>query len=201
MYNALVLHNCDCCNAHTLTITHAGSFRALYKTVFPRNVTEFSYRYHDGERARILLSYQSLPGVSRASDAVAVQEALAAADYDVTDLSGNELAKLLKQCQHTATHYYYYYSALIHLYNTLDHARHFVGGRAPSVAHERLYRFEFPEAPGALNRNHGSDFGRVLVGLQRMHAAHCYAVYETFYMAACCAEAVSPYTCKQQPGV
>jgi threonine dehydratase len=64
-----------------------------------------------------------------------------------------------------------------------DHARHFVGGRAPSVAHERLYRFEFPEAPGALNRflealqfewnislfhyrNHGSDFGRVLVGLQ-----------------------------------
>jgi threonine dehydratase len=71
-----------------------GSFRALYKTVFPRNVTEFSYRYHDGERARILLSYQSLPGVSRAADAVAVQEALAAADYDVTDLSGNELAKV-----------------------------------------------------------------------------------------------------------
>jgi C-terminal regulatory domain of Threonine dehydratase len=62
--------------------------------VFPRNVTEFSYRYHDGERARILLSYQSLPGVSRAADAVAVQEALAAADYDVTDLSGNELAKV-----------------------------------------------------------------------------------------------------------
>jgi C-terminal regulatory domain of Threonine dehydratase len=84
-----VLRNA-CYNIHART----GSFRALYKTVFPRNVTEFSYRYHDGERARILLSYQSLPGVSRAADAVAVQEALAAADYDVTDLSGNELAKV-----------------------------------------------------------------------------------------------------------
>ncbi|CAM9268291.1 unnamed protein product, partial [Choristocarpus tenellus] len=63
------------------------------------------------------------------------------------------------------------------------HARHLVGGRAPKVTHERLYRFEFPEAPGALSRfltalsggwnvslfhyrNHGSDFGRVLAGLQ-----------------------------------
>jgi threonine dehydratase len=63
------------------------------------------------------------------------------------------------------------------------HVRHMVGGRAPSVADELLYRFEFPERPGALMRfleamspdwnislfhyrNHGADFGRVLVGIQ-----------------------------------
>ncbi|KAG5189185.1 l-threonine ammonia-lyase [Tribonema minus] len=131
-----------------------GSFRALYRSVFPRNVTEFSYRYHDGAAAQVLLSYQSLPGVARAADAAVVLDSLTGAGYRVMDLSDNELAK--------------------------DHARHFVGGRAHAVANERLYRFEFPEAPGALSRflnalqfewnislfhyrNHGSDFGRVLV--------------------------------------
>ncbi len=73
------------------------------------------------------------------------------------DLSGNEVAKL--------------------------HVRHMVGGRAPGLANEHLYRFEFPERPGALlaflkaigqrwnislfhYRNHGSDYGRVLAGVQ-----------------------------------
>ena len=60
------------------------------------------------------MSYQSLPGMSRQADTALVQAALTAADYGFTDLSDNELAK--------------------------DHARHFGGGRAPSVAHERLYR-------------------------------------------------------------
>jgi threonine dehydratase len=63
------------------------------------------------------------------------------------------------------------------------HVRHLVGGRAPSVKNELLYRFEFPERPGALMnflknmghgwnislfhyRNHGADFGRVLIGMQ-----------------------------------
>ena len=73
------------------------------------------------------------------------------------DLSDNEMAKL--------------------------HVRHLVGGRAPAAEHEILYRFEFPERPGALMRfldsmsagwnislfhyrNHGADYGRVLVGMQ-----------------------------------
>jgi C-terminal regulatory domain of Threonine dehydratase len=71
-----------------------GAFRALYRHVFPRNVTEFSYRYHDGEAAQILLSYQSLPGTARASDAEHVLSTLAGAGYSVLDLSNNELAKV-----------------------------------------------------------------------------------------------------------
>jgi len=81
---------------------------------------------------------------------------LRAAKYPIEDLSDNEMAKL--------------------------HVRHMVGGRSPGVANERLFRFEFPERPGALldfldaigtdwnislfhYRNHGSDYGRVLAGI------------------------------------
>jgi threonine dehydratase len=81
---------------------------------------------------------------------------LRAKGYRVKDLSDNEMAKL--------------------------HVRHMVGGRSPKVANERLYRFEFPERPGALldflnaigtdwnislfhYRNHGSDYGRILAGI------------------------------------
>jgi len=63
------------------------------------------------------------------------------------------------------------------------HLRHLVGGHAPEADNETLYRFEFPERPGALMqflnsmdhswnislfhyRNHGADYGRVLVGMQ-----------------------------------
>lgn len=134
-----------------------GAFKALCTAVFPRNVTEFSYRYHDNDEARILISFQSPTGVSRRDDAQHLSDTLRSAGYGVMDLSANELAKV--------------------------HARHFVGGRSGSVTQERLYRFEFPEAPGALDRfltalgsdfnvslfhyrNHGSDFGRVLAGMQ-----------------------------------
>ncbi|CAM9708450.1 unnamed protein product [Discosporangium mesarthrocarpum] len=134
-----------------------GSFQALYEALFPRNVTEFSYRYHDGEEADIIISFQALPGSPRHEDTEVVLAGLAAKGFRVTDLNNNELAKA--------------------------HVRHMVGGRAPKVTHEHLYRFEFPESPGALSRflqalsggwnvslfhyrNHGSDFGRVLAGLQ-----------------------------------
>jgi threonine dehydratase len=83
-------------------------------------------------------------------------EELAAAKFPVVDLSTNEMAKL--------------------------HVRHMVGGRAADIPNERLFRFEFPERPGALldflnaigtdwnislfhYRNHGSDYGRVLAGI------------------------------------
>jgi threonine dehydratase len=80
-----------------------------------------------------------------------------AAGFSVNDMTDNEMAKL--------------------------HVRYMVGGRANELRDERLYRFEFPERPGALlkflravgsnwnvslfhYRNHGSDHGRVLAGIQ-----------------------------------
>ena len=124
--------------------------------VEPRNVTEFSYRYCDRKTAAsVMMSFQAKgPG-----DAQSVINALAADGCATRDLSGNELAKA--------------------------HARHLVGGRSKTgeVENELLYRFEFPERPGALSqfldtlnhgwnvslfhyRNHGADIGRVLVGVQ-----------------------------------
>ncbi|CAN0126348.1 unnamed protein product [Pylaiella littoralis] len=134
-----------------------GAFQEMYSTVFPRNVTEFSYRYHESSKAHMMVSFQALPGTSRKDDALSVIEGLRSKGMEVMDLSSNELAKA--------------------------HARHMVGGRAPNVMNELLYRFEFPESPGALSRflaalsggwnvslfhyrNHGSDFGRVLAGIQ-----------------------------------
>ncbi|CAM9229391.1 unnamed protein product [Ectocarpus fasciculatus] len=134
-----------------------GAFQELYSVVFPRNVTEFSYRYHKSSRADMMVSFQALEGTSRKDDALTVVEGLRSKGMEVMDLSSNELAKA--------------------------HARHMVGGRSPNVMNEVLYRFEFPESPGALSRflaalsggwnvslfhyrNHGSDFGRVLAGIQ-----------------------------------
>ena len=133
-----------------------GAFRAMMSIVEPRNVTEFSYRYCDRKTAAsVMMSFQAKgPG-----DAQSVINALAADGCATRDLSGNELAKA--------------------------HARHLVGGRSKTgeVENELLYRFEFPERPGALSqfldtlnhgwnvslfhyRNHGADIGRVLVGVQ-----------------------------------
>ena len=133
-----------------------GAFRAMMNIVEPRNVTEFSYRYCDRKTAAsVMMSFQAKgPG-----DAQSVINALAADGCATRDLSGNELAKA--------------------------HARHLVGGRSKTgeVENELLYRFEFPERPGALSqfldtlnhgwnvslfhyRNHGADIGRVLVGVQ-----------------------------------
>jgi len=130
-----------------------GSFRQLISHLEPRNVTEFSYRYgREGEPAAVYLSFQG----KGAEDVRRVQEAMAVSGVEVSDLTGNELAKA--------------------------HARYLAGGRSP-VTNELLFRFEFPERPGALTnfldslssgwnvslfhyRNHGADIGRVLVGLQ-----------------------------------
>lgn len=141
-----------------------GAFRKLYSLLTPRNVTEFSYRCNDSDRANIFVSLQSMPGSSIAEDKKLVIDKLKQEQYEVVDLSENEMAK--------------------------SHARHLAGGRRPgnkeqSDVDELLYRFEFPEAPGALARfldtltgfnegwsislfhyrNHGHDYGRVLVGL------------------------------------
>jgi threonine dehydratase len=131
-----------------------GSFRKLYSLVWPRNVTAFSYRYESDGNAKILISFQ--PIVNIENDFGKVMDELHNNDFSCMDVTHDELVT--------------------------THVRHFAGGRT-SVTKERLFRFEFPEAPGALQRflnsldiswnitlfhyrNHGDDFGRVLVGIQ-----------------------------------
>ncbi len=130
-----------------------GSYRAFIRTLGPRLVTEFNYRYADAHRAHVFVGVQLTGGVREKTDLVAT---LREADYEVVDLSDDETAKV--------------------------HVRYMVGGRASGLADERLYRFQFPERPGALlkfldglapgwtitlfhYRNHGADYGRVLAGI------------------------------------
>ena len=132
---------------------HPGSFREFCRLLGARNVTEFNYRYSDPEQAHVFVGVQVRDRAeTRKLVAKLRRQGLAALDF-----SDNEMAKL--------------------------HVRHLVGGRAPAVKNEQLFRFEFPERPGALMnflnsmsqgwnislfhyRNHGADFGRVLVGMQ-----------------------------------
>jgi threonine dehydratase len=132
-----------------------GAFLAFCEALGEdRNITEFNYRYAPGSTARIFVGVSLQRGRAEAAEILA---GLAARGYPVLDLSDNELAKL--------------------------HIRHLVGGQVPGLRDELLYRFEFPERPGALlkflqaigvlwnitlfhYRNHGSDYGRVLAGVQ-----------------------------------
>jgi threonine dehydratase len=131
-----------------------GAFLAFCRALGSRNITEFNYRYTPADRAHIFVGV-SLSGTR--ADAAEIGRSLEASGYRVFDLSDNELAKL--------------------------HVRHMVGGPVPELEDELLYRFEFPERPGALlafleavgvrwnislfhYRNHGSDYGRVLAGVQ-----------------------------------
>ncbi len=130
-----------------------GSFRTFCRAVGRHNITEFNYRYAPREDARIFVGVQ----LEHADQREQLIAGLEQAGYDVLDLTQNELA--------------------------IVHLRHMVGGRAPEAQNERLYRFEFPERPGALlqfletldaawnislfhYRNHGSAHGRVLAGIQ-----------------------------------
>ena len=100
-----------------------GSFRNLCSMIWPRNVTEFSYRYESEGKADILISFQ--PVVNIDNDFELVISKLQENNYDCIDLTNNELAKV--------------------------HLRHLAGGRS-EVPHERLFRFDFPESSGALQR-------------------------------------------------
>jgi threonine dehydratase len=131
-----------------------GSFLRFCQLLGRRSVTEFNYRYDDASSARIFVGI-SLHEGSREKAALLAQ--VADAGYRAFDMSDDEMAKL--------------------------HVRYMVGGHAHGLEHERLFRFEFPERPGALlkflqaigsrwnislfhYRNHGSDYGRVLAGVQ-----------------------------------
>jgi len=130
-----------------------GSFRRFCATLGRHSITEFNYRIGDASSAHIFVGVQIASRDEREALAAAFREQA----FDVLDLTDDELAKV--------------------------HLRHMIGGRLSLAQHERLYRFEFPERPGALThflgqlhpdwnislfhyRNHGADYGRILVGIQ-----------------------------------
>ena len=130
-----------------------GSLRRFCDHLGNRNLTEFSYRLCEGSEAHIFVGVH----VSGREDSEALCRTLNGAGLQTRDLTDDELSKV--------------------------HVRHMVGGRSRDAASERLYRFEFPERPGALMRfvstmhpgwnisifhyrNHGSDCGRIVVGVQ-----------------------------------
>lgn len=131
----------------------AGTLKKFCKILGDHNITEFNYRFNDPKNAHIFVGLQ----IRDTKEIKALARRLRANGYPTQDMTDNEMAKL--------------------------HIRHLVGGRAPNATDEILYRFEFPERPGALMnfltqmggrwnislfhyRSHGADFGRVLVGMQ-----------------------------------
>ena len=130
-----------------------GSFRRFCAALGRHAITEFNYRIGDARHAHLFVGVQ----IASRDEREALAAAFRAQRFDVLDLTDDELAKL--------------------------HLRHMIGGRSPLAHDELLYRFEFPERPGALTRflgqlhpdwnvslfhyrNHGADHGRILVGIQ-----------------------------------
>ena len=130
-----------------------GAFKRFCEVVGERNVTEFNYRINDENAAHIFAAVQ----IRQRQDGRVLAKSFEKAGFPTLDLTDDELAK--------------------------THIRHMVGGASTLAAHEMLYRFEFPERPGALMRflsamhpdwnislfnyrNHGADYGRILVGIQ-----------------------------------
>jgi threonine dehydratase len=131
-----------------------GSFLKFCRTLGARNITEFNYREQGRERAQIFVGVNVSGGRPEHAN---ILQSLRDAGYPVVDMTDNEMAKL--------------------------HVRYMIGGQSGGLADELLYRFEFPERPGALlrfleavgprwnislfhYRNHGADTGRVLAGIQ-----------------------------------
>ena len=131
-----------------------GSFRKFCELIGLRGMTEFNYRYADDKQAHIFVGIKLENGLEEKNELL---KSLQDEHYAVEDMTDNEMAKL--------------------------HVRYMVGGRGNGVENERLFRFEFPERPGALlrflnfmgerwnislfhYRNHGAAYGRVLAGIQ-----------------------------------
>ena len=130
-----------------------GSFKRLCEIIGHRNVTEFHYRISDRREAHVFVGLAT----SNRPESAQIARAFAEQGFAAIDLVDDELAK--------------------------EHVRHMVGGRTPLAVDEHLYRFQFPERPGALMRflssmhpnwnislfhyrNQGADYGRILVGIQ-----------------------------------
>jgi threonine dehydratase len=131
-----------------------GSFLAFCRVLGKRSITEFNYRYADARRAQVFCGVELFGG---REERELLMHRLSEKGFAVVDLTNNETAKL--------------------------HIRYMVGGHAPQAINERLFRFQFPERPGALldflkalsrgwnislfhYRNHGAAYGRVLLGIQ-----------------------------------
>ncbi|HET6553754.1 MAG TPA: threonine ammonia-lyase, biosynthetic [Dyella sp.] len=130
-----------------------GSFRRFCAALDQRNITEFNYRIGSTAQAHIFVGVQT----THRDERHALIDAFHTHGFGVLDLTDDELSKL--------------------------HLRHMIGGSSPLARDELLYRFEFPERPGALTRflghmhpdwnislfhyrNQGADYGRILVGIQ-----------------------------------
>ncbi|MEH1836168.1 MAG: threonine ammonia-lyase, biosynthetic [Nostoc sp.] len=130
-----------------------GSIRQFCECIGKRNLTEFNYRIADEKTAHIFVGVQ----IQNRADAAKIVETFAYHGFETLDLTDDELTKL--------------------------HLRHMVGGHSFLAHNELLYRFEFPERPGALMkfvtsmspdwnislfhyRNNGADYGRIVVGIQ-----------------------------------
>ncbi|HVK56576.1 MAG TPA: threonine ammonia-lyase, biosynthetic [Burkholderiales bacterium] len=130
-----------------------GSFRRFCELIGPRNVTEFNYRIADAKEAHIFVGIE----IRNRAEVGGLVETMQTQGFKTLDLTDDEMAKL--------------------------HVRHLVGGRSRLAENELIYRFIFPERPGALMRflssmnpnwnislfhyrNHGADYGRILVGMQ-----------------------------------
>ena len=130
-----------------------GSFRRFCEPIGPRAVTEFNYRISDAQLAHVFVGI----GIQRRDEAAKIARNFERHGFPTLDLTDDEMAK--------------------------EHLRHLVGGRTALAQDERLFRFVFPERPGALMRflarmhpgwnislfhyrNQGADYGRILVGLQ-----------------------------------
>jgi threonine dehydratase len=130
-----------------------GSFRRFCELLGPRAVTEFNYRISDAKVAHVFVGIATIDRTESSK----LTRSFAAHGFATIDLTADEFAK--------------------------QHVRHMVGGRSPLAHDERLYRFVFPERPGALMRflssmppdwnislfhyrNQGADYGRILVGIQ-----------------------------------
>jgi threonine dehydratase len=149
-----------------------GSFLKFCEILGNRSVTEFNYRYTDLKAAQVFVGIALTQGRAERDSLI---KTIASGGFAVCDMTDNEVAKL--------------------------HVRYMVGGEARGLTDERLYRFEFPERPGALlkflraigsdwnislfhYRNHGSDHGRVLAGIQvpqRTHADFCLHLNDLHY--------------------
>jgi threonine dehydratase len=130
-----------------------GSFRRFLRSLGGRNITEFNYRMSDPSAASIFVGVT----LQERAEAARIVRSLRRAGFRTLDMSEDEVAK--------------------------GHMRHMIGGHSPLAQDELLYRFEFPERPGALMkflsamnpswtislfhyRNYGADYGSILVGMQ-----------------------------------
>jgi len=130
-----------------------GSFKRFCELIGPHAVTEFNYRISGADVAHVFVGI----AIRRRDEAARIARGFQRHGFATEDLTGDELAK--------------------------EHVRHMVGGRSELARDERLFRFVFPERPGALMRflaamhpgwnislfhyrNQGADHGRILVGIQ-----------------------------------